>query len=245
MTVKSDILLAKGLLSELPVFWDGRKSVLELKAANFNWRQMEWWGFYFEYVAFGKLKEAFLIPGDKFGKVKTACFDFKGSINWDLKAKAIKSDDHQSILNDAEAMDWSIKQHGAHGLVVALCDVEYNDADRSFQKWHEELKGGKSKYEIEREQRTTISRYRKTRAELVEILFLVVTSKNRSILGIHYQGRNSNGKPRPPKYMLDYDTIGKFLVDKIAFPPSQFSSRKLSESGGIYIVNPEEKPAIE
>ncbi len=245
MTVKKDVLLAKSLLNDFPVFWDGRESVLELKTANFNWRQMEWWGFYFEYIAFGKLKGSFSIPGDLFGKVKTACFDFKGTINWDLKAKAIKSDDHQSILNDTEAMDWSIKQYGSHGLVIALCDVEYNDTNRSFQKWHEELKGGKSKYEIAREQRTSVSRYRKTRAELVEILFLVVTSKNRSALGIHHQGRNSNGKPRPPKYMLDYDTIGKFLVDKIVFPPSQLSSRKISESGGIYIVNPEEKPAIE
>ncbi|GIK08161.1 MAG: hypothetical protein JETCAE02_00940 [Anaerolineaceae bacterium] len=245
MTVKSDILLAKNLLSDFPIYWDGRKSVLELKAASFNWRQMEWWGFYFEYVALNKFKGSFSIPGDKFGKVKTACFDFKGTINWDLKAKAIKSDDHQSILNDTEAMDWSIKQYGAHGLVVALCDVEYNDADRSFQKWHEELKGGKSKYEIEREQRTSISRYRKTKAELVEILFLVVTPKNKFNLGIHHQGRNSNGKPRPPKYMLDYDKIGKFLVDKIVFPPSNATSRKISEPGGIYRVNPDETPTID
>lgn len=34
MTVKRDILLAKNLLNDFPVFWDGRKSVLELKAAN-------------------------------------------------------------------------------------------------------------------------------------------------------------------------------------------------------------------
>lgn len=245
MTVKRDILLAKNLLNDFPVFWDGRKSVLELKAANFNWRQMEWWGFYFEYIAFEKLTGSFLIPGDKFGRVKTACFDFKGTINWDLKAKALKSDDHRSILNDSEAMDWSIKQYGAHGLVIALCDVEYNDMNRSFQKWHGKLKGGKSKYEIDREQRTSVSRYRKTKAELVEILFLVVTSKNRSALGIHHQGRNSNGKPRPPKYMLDYDTIGKFLVDKIVFPPSPDGSRKIAEPGGIYKINSDETPNIE
>ena len=45
--------------------------------------------------------------------------------------------------------------------------------------------------------------------------------------------------------MLDYDTIGKFLVDKIVFPPSQIGSRKVSEPGGIYKINPEETPAIE
>lgn len=217
MTPKTDVKSAKALLSDLPVKWDGKKSVLKLKEANFNWRQMEWWGFYFEHLCYNRLGNSFSIPGDRYGKARTACFDMKGSINWDLKAKAIKSDDHRSILNDTEAMNRSIREYGAHGLIIALCDVEYNDENRTFQKWHQKLKGGKSKYEIKREQRTSISRYRKTHATLQEILFLVVTSKNISALGIHHQGRNSNGKPRPPKYMLDYDTIKKFLVDTIVF----------------------------
>lgn len=190
---------------------------MELKEANFNWRQMEWWGFYFEHLCYERLEGSFEIPGDRYGTARTACFDVKGSINWDLKAKAIKSDDHRSILNDTKAMNKSIKEYGAHGLIIALCDVEYNDNDRTFQKWHQELKGGKSKYEINREQRTSVSRYRKTTAKLQEILFLVVTSKNISSLEIHHQGRNSNGKPRPPKYMLNYETIKKFLVDRIRF----------------------------
>jgi hypothetical protein len=217
MTVKNDVQSLKKLLAKLPTKWDGKKSILDLKKANFNWRQMEWWGFYFEYLCYLRLGDIFTIPGDRYGKAKTACFDIKNSINWDLKAKAIKSDDHRSILNDVEAMNLSVKEYGAHGLVIALCDVEYNDVNRSFQQWHQELKGGKSKYEINREQRTSVSRYRKTKAKLQEILFLVVTSKNISSLGIHHQGRNSNGKPRPPKYMLDYDLINKFLVDKIEF----------------------------
>ena len=217
MKPKKDIQSAKNLLSDLPAIWNGKKSILELKEANFNWRQMEWWGFYFEYLCYQRLKSSFTIPGDRFGKARTSCFDIKGSINWDLKAKAIKSDDHRSILNDMQAMDWSIQEYGAHGLIIALCDVEYNDSDRTFQRWHQELKGGKSKYEINREKRTGVSRYRKTNVELQEILFLVVTSKNISSLGIHHQGRNSNGKPRPPKYMLDYDVIKKFLVDRIVF----------------------------
>ncbi len=217
MTPKKDIQSLKKLLSKLPTNWGGKKSILELKDANFNWKQMEWWGFYFEYLCYQRLKDDFEIPGDRYGKSRTACFDIKGSINWDLKAKAIKSDDHRSILNDVEAMNLSVERYKSHGLVIALCDVEYNDVNRSFQKWHQELKGGKSKYEISREQRTSVSRYRKTEAELKEILFLVITSKNISSLGIHHQGRNSNGKPRPPKYMLDYDLIKNFLVERISF----------------------------
>jgi hypothetical protein len=54
---------------------------------------------------------------------------------------------------------------------------------------------------------------------LQEILFLVVTPENISLLGIYHQGRNANGKPRPPKYMLDYDEeiLSQFLMDRIVF----------------------------
>ncbi len=170
-------------------------------------------------LCYQRLAGEFSIPGEQYGRKATARFDLKRSINWDLKAKAIKSDDHRSILNDVRAMNESIARHGAHGLMIALCDVEYNDIDRSFQRWHDELKGEKSKYQIEREQRTSVSRYRKTRAVLQEILFLVVTPENRDRLGRYYQGRNSNGRPRPPKYMLNYDdeTLQHVFIDKIIF----------------------------
>lgn len=218
--IREDICVAKRLLSDVPICWDGKASVLKLKDINYNWRQMEWWSFYFEYLCLNRLESEFARPGDSFGRVKTASFDLKRTINWDLKAKAIKSDDHRSILNDKKAVDDSIRQYGAHGFIVALCDVEYNDDDRAFQKWHEELKGGKSKYEKERELRTSVSRYRKTRAVLQEILFLVVTCKNKYELHEYRQGRNSNGKPRPPKYMLDYDKVEQFLVCRLFFSPS-------------------------
>jgi hypothetical protein len=222
MLYDDDVKVAKEFLQDLHTHWDGKTSVLEMKDADYNWRQMEWWGFYFELLCQRKLGGEFSIPGDKYGTAATSHFDLKRSINWDLKAKAIKSDDHRSILNDTVAMDWSIQQYGFHGLIIAMCDVEYNDVDRSFQTWHTTLKEGKSKYETEREKRTSVSRYRKTKADLQEILFLVVNPENISLLSIHHQGRNSNGKPRPPKYMLDYDeeSISKFLVDKIVFKNS-------------------------
>ena len=101
---------------------------------------MEWWAFYFEWKVKNILNDKFQFAGDRFDNVS---FDLKGTINWDLKAKAIKSDDHKVILNDCVAMEQSIENHGFHGEIIALCDVEYNDLDRSFQKWHTELKGGK------------------------------------------------------------------------------------------------------
>lgn len=115
-------------------------------------------------------------------------------------------------------MNRAIRKYKEHGLIIALCDVEYNDENHTFQKWHTELKGEKSAYELEREVRTSVSRYRKTRAVLNEILFLVLTPKNMKLLDIYHQGRNSDGTPRPPKYMLDLENADRFLADRIQFP---------------------------
>jgi len=188
-------------------FWDGKTCVLELKEADYNWRQMEWWGFYFEYRAKALLQNTFEIPGDKFGTVR---FDLKGEFNWDCKAHAVKGNNHTLILNDKSAMDQSIAAYGRHGEIIAMCDVEYNDNDRSFQKWHSELKGGKSKYEVRREERTTCSRYRKTRAELLEIVLVTLDANSLKTLSVMKQGINSNGKPRPVKYMFDLEKIENY-----------------------------------
>ena len=209
-----DISVMKRLLSDLPKSWEGKSAVLELKAANYNWKQMEWWAFYFEHLCFQRLQGSFQVPGDR--SVSTT-FDLKRSFNWDLKCKAIKSDDHRTILNDCSAMEWSVSTYGEHGAVVALCDVEYNDENRAFQTWHSELKGGKSKYEDKRLLRTTVSRYRKTRADLTELLFLRFDEANLGALGRWQQGQNSNTKPRPRKFMLDLEQIAPFLIDRLEF----------------------------
>ncbi len=212
--MKEDIKVLKRQLKNLPKVWEGKKCILELKEADYNWRQMEWWAFYFEFLCRSRLNGLFEIPGETFG---TVTFDAKREINWDFKAKAIKSDDHRAILNDKHGMRSSIERHGAHGVIIALCDVEYNDVNRTFQKWHAELKGGFSKYERERIARTSVSRYRKTKAELQEILFLLIDAENIEELDTMRQGRNSNGKPRPEKFMLDFEKIDRFIQDKLTF----------------------------
>ena len=209
-----DIENIKDLLMQIPTTWDGKKCILELKEADYNWRQMEWWAFYFEYKARQLLKKCFTVPGDRFGNVT---FDLKGSINWDFKSSAIKTNNHTVILNDKEAMDYSVKKDSYHGEIIALCDVEYNDADRTFQKWHTELKGGKSEYEEERERRTSVSRYRKTKAEVTEILLMILNANDLKDLPLMHQGRNSDGSPRKVKYMLNLENIENIEHYQIKF----------------------------
>jgi hypothetical protein len=207
MNYRKDINIFKEELQKLPTFWDGKASILELKEADFQWRQMEWWAFYFEFKVKQVLQNKFSFPGDRFENVS---FDLKGTINWDLKASAIKTDNHKIILNDKIAMEESIKKEKFHGEIIALCDVEYNDINRTFQKWHSELKGGKSNYEIQREERTSVSRYRKTKAELIEIIIVVFKEEDLEDLPLMNQGRNSNGEPRKSKYILDLELIDNY-----------------------------------
>lgn len=202
-------------LCKIPTHWDGKRAVLELKKNNHQWRQMEWIGFYFEYLCQKRLASAgFDVPGKKYGKVE---FDSFLSINWDMKASAIKSHSHRIILNDTRAIDESIEMHGNHGLILALLDVDYNDVDRNFQKWHTALKGGQSQYEKDRIARKAISRYRKTSADVAQILLLVLNDGNRECLDIHKQGRNSDGSPRNPKYMPDIERADYFDAGRLDF----------------------------
>lgn len=211
-SITRDIKVISSVLMGLPTNWDGKKCVLELKESNYQWRQMEWWAWYFEFKAKNLLKDVMKVPGDKYGNV---IFDIRGAINWDFKASAIKTDNHKIILNDKVAMDKSIDKDGAHGEIIALCDVEYNDVNRTFQKWHTHLKGGKSQYELNRESRTSISRYRKTKAVLTEILILTLGKGDVKTLPIMRQGRNSDGSARKVKYMLDLEDISGFNYKKV------------------------------
>lgn len=218
MSIQRDIDILKPLLAELPVVWDGKGAILEMKERGFQWRQMEWAGFYFELLCRDRIGETFAVPGKKYGKVS---FDFFGAANWDMKAIAIKTDRHSAILNDIAATDASVAEFGAHGIVMALIDVEYNDEDRTFQKWHSQLKGGLSDYAKERMARNATSRYRKTSAILRQILFLSIDENNINKLGVHAQGRNSDGSPRNPKYLLNIEKADEFELARIDFesPP--------------------------
>lgn len=210
----SDVQKIAERLQGIPTSWDGKQSILELKNANFQWKQMEWWAFYFEFLCRKVLSREFVFPGDRFYNVS---FDMKGFCNFDLKSKAIKSDDHRCILNDVSGTDKTIENYGVHGAIIALCDVEYNDVDRTFQKWHSALKGGISDYEQERRTRTQVSRYRKTHATLTEILILKFEPYTIELLSTWKQGHNSNGKPRPLKYMLDLEDAHEFVVHRIVY----------------------------
>ncbi len=131
--------------NQLNNYWDGQSCILEMKeAGGRHWRQMEWMGFYFEFCCQKMLQSVMEMPGPKYGKVK---FDGFLDIPWDFKTHAMNTSSHKIIVNDSQAISEAIDEYGSVGLILALGKVTYNDEVRTFQKWHSELKGGKSKYE--------------------------------------------------------------------------------------------------
>lgn len=203
-------------LKHIPKIWDGRVVILEMRDAGFpHWRQMEWMGFYFQFLCENNLKNIMQIPGPRYGNV---AFDGFLGRPWDFKAHAMNTSSHQIIVNDSEAIARAIEEHDEVGVVLALGKVKYNDEKRMFQKWHEKIKGEESKYVKDRKQRGAWSRLRKVSLDLQQISFIRIMDATLIKTGSFQEDfRNSNGLPRRPKMLIDLEKIDKELVHYIEF----------------------------
>lgn len=203
-------------LSGFPKHWDGKQAILEMRDAGFpHWRQMEWIGFYFQFLCEKYLSSLMQMPGPKYGNVE---FDGFLEIPWDFKAHAINTSSHQIIVNDSDAVSLGIQSYGSVGLILALGNVEYNDENRSFQQWHNQLKGSMSAYELERIKRGAWSRLRKVSFDLQQISFIQITDATLIKCGsFQADFRNSNGRPRRAKVLLDLEKIDEEIIYFVEF----------------------------
>ncbi len=197
-------------LAGIPVLWDGRKAILEMKRVGYpHWKQMEWIGFYFQFLCDTRLPPLVKIPGPKYGRVE---FDGFAEVPWDFKAHPNKNAKGQKsnsvIINDRLAIAKAIKQFDGAGLILAIGNAKYNDESRSFQIWHKKLKGGLSKYEKQRILRKAPSRLRKTAFDLKEIKLILLDDKMLKNFGSFQKDfRNSDGSPRNAKILLDLRSV--------------------------------------
>lgn len=203
-------------LQVIPKLWNGKDAILEMKTNNFRqWKQMEWIGFYFQYLCEKFLKDIFELQKPRYDRVAFGGF-YK--IPFDFKAHSINTSSHQIIVNDSNAISLAIEEYGRIGLILALGEVKYNDEERSFQRWHEELKGGLSKYSMERIERGAWSRLRKVEFRLKQITILEITRTLLQKCGSFQENfRNSDGKLRKKKVLLDLEKINKEIVRTIDF----------------------------
>jgi len=141
-----------------------------------------------------------------------ADFDAFAEIPWDFKAHIRQNprgiQTHKVPGTDRRATLQAIDDYGAVGFILGIGTATFNDEDRSFQLWHDELKGGLSKYEEERISRRAPSRLRKTAFILQEIWIIEIDKKLCENLGTFMEGfRNKDGSPRKAKVMLDLNNI--------------------------------------
>ncbi|MFH1005510.1 MAG: hypothetical protein V1781_08495 [Bacteroidota bacterium] len=216
MSTKINYKKISSYLNTILPEWNAQKAILEMKESDYpHWKQMEWIGFYFQYLCEKHLKDIFEFQTPRYGNVS---FDGLYKIPFDFKAHATNTSNHQIIVNDSEAILNAIKEYGEVGLILALGKVEYNDEARTFQKWHEEIKGGLSKYSKKRIKRGAWSRLRKVNFDLQQISLIQITDKTLMKCGIFQEDfRNSNGKPRRKKVLLDLEKLDDELVQVIEF----------------------------
>lgn len=142
--------LVATLLERLPAHWDGRKCVNEMRDAGYSqWRQMEWPGFYNEFIGIPALNDTFAMsettgPTRRFGQTQ---FDYALGRVWDLKTHterrrftpsgAVDLGDDTIILNDAEASKECIERQGL-GFLIVGGDSIYDD-EGAFDHWHRDF----------------------------------------------------------------------------------------------------------
>lgn len=205
------------LWDELPKFWDGKDAILELKTAGYQWRQMEWIGWYFEW----KAKQILIcaLGGSDGPTYRNTRFDYRKDFVWDLKAHPGNSRTLFTILNDVEAIDHCINEYGTIGFILAVGTVGYDD-DGSFKKWHDTLKGGVSRYEMERVRRGARSRRRKVFFTVENYLTFaldqgdIIRGLSEGWLQNSFQKgmRNADGSSRRAKYSIRLDEIPQDLM---------------------------------
>jgi hypothetical protein len=139
--------LVAALVEAMPQHWDGRRCVQEMRDAGYSqWRQMEWPGFYNEFIGIPALNDTFPMPetgGPQRGFGATR-FDYALGRVWDLKAHTerqrfipsgrVNHGDDTIILNDEVAARACIEQQGL-GFLIVGGDSHYDDAG-DFDSWH-------------------------------------------------------------------------------------------------------------
>ena len=210
------------LLKEgLPEVWDGKECIKYMRFEGCRqWRQMEWPGFYFQFMCETILsKGGFMdIPGPKYGNVE---FDGFKTIPWDFKAHSIdpaREDKEIIPTNGYSEVLKAIDEYGTVGFIIMSGLTKYDDENQSFKHWHDEFKGGISNYEKDRIKRKARSRRRKVSVSPKELIFVFVNDDNiDSCDKFQKNFRNADGSPRNDKVQLNLKSNDKLIVYRYEF----------------------------
>lgn len=217
---KSQTLEASLILDELtihiPKVISGMDAIETMRdEGSRNWRQMEWIGFWLEHLVEKRIITS--VGGSAGPKYGRTVFDLRREHVWDLKVHLSGSD--WLILNDREAISLCIEENFGIGYLVVEGSAQF-DENGAFKKWHDEQKGTKSSYEIERIKRGAPSRRRKKvffPQRLISLWLpalsdLVTGEMDGWIKGFQKGMRNSNGSLRREKFQIKVNEVPKEFI---------------------------------
>jgi hypothetical protein len=201
-------------LKPLAGYWNGRQKIQEMKKGGCpHWRQMEWFGFYFEWQ--GKELLTSKNGGSDGPRYGRTAIDYKLSYPWDLKMHSIPPRPSIASLNDVLAVDRAIDEYGGVGFLIG-CGHPELDAGGEFRDWHVTYSGGPSDYSLKRKAEGSPSRTRKSGFLLRYVVGFFLSSHdevrraigegwltNRNQAGM----RNSNDAIRNAKYGVVVEKI--------------------------------------
>ena len=201
----------------MPKVWDGRKSILEMKDANFeHWRQREWLEFYFKFLCEKHFDSVIDMPGKKYSNTEFNAFR---EISWDFKVDSVDAGAYSVTANDAKAIEATLSGYNYYGMILAIGDMEFDDKETSFKKWHDELREKVSKYDANKINSGIMSRTRKTVFTLKEIHFICFNSETlHQCCGLFQDGFGETDGNRPNRREVRID-IGE--IPDIAFIPTE------------------------
>lgn len=181
------------LCEELPSFLDGRTILDSMHDRNQkNWKQTEFLAFYIEDFALNFL-ENFGFETNKYsikglGKGNVVIDTFK-DFPIDVKTSFKQAD---CPFNDKFVVDKVIEEFGKIG-VIKIVSNGIEDSDFELTKHYKHLKG-------DFDEISPKTRKVKKGANILGINYYEILSN--SYLKLFLQGKNSNGNPRNPKYLI-------------------------------------------
>lgn len=221
MLMKPKELLIK-LVKYVPLItkpeWDAKECILEMKEKKCpHWKKTEWVGFYLEFIT-----EMMHIPGVAQFKIIEGNTSFNGIAGKNVIDYKTSSSNEGIPLNDMDATNEIVKKY-KELVYIIVKGGKKTEKNRELDKWRKKLTG-KSKYVLEGEKMGRKHRKLKTKFFPKQILYISINKKNIKNLKIFNQGRNADGSPRKPKYIIPIKMLKDFTKAKLEL--SQFRKKE-------------------
>lgn len=207
--------ILKVLDKYFPKRFEGKESIQWLHKHTTQRKQDEWAAFFFEEYSFPLLTR--FLGGWKGPRItNNKRFDYQRDHVWDLKLEAMQDVHGKSsswvILNDIASTKRVIDIECGLGYIIAMVDFTY-DVDGKLRSWRDKFENKTSSKK---------SRILKKHGTVIDIKGVFIKNSSHISEGekdgwisIFKQGRNSDGSPREPKYMIKMENVPEEFMIKL------------------------------